>query len=206
MEFHKLVLGPLGTNCYILADEETKKATIIDAPDEAETILAFLQEKGYTVSEIVLTHGHFDHILALKKLKEKTHAPVWSHQNTTTFLQDGIYNLCHYVGVPWTPIQPDRFLQDGERLCLGGMEFQVLHTPGHTSDCICLYGDGILLAGDTLFQGSVGRVDHPTGNLEQEVESIKNKLMPLPEETRVYPGHGPATTIGEERRGNPYLQ
>lgn len=206
MKLHTLVLGALGTNCYVLADEVSGEAIVIDAPDKAETILNFVREQGYTLKGIVLTHGHYDHILALEKLKTISLAPVAIHENGKTFLQDGINNLCHYVGIDWNPVTPDRYLKDGETVTVGSLKFQVLHTPGHTADCICLYGEGILISGDTLFQMSVGRTDHPTGSLPQEIQSIRTKLMCLPDETKVYPGHGPATTIGDERKGNPYLQ
>lgn len=206
MKLHTLVLGALGTNCYILADETTGDAIVIDAPDDAAAILSFLKEQAYHLTGIVLTHAHFDHILALHDLKAATDVPVMAHQNAMVFLQDGINNLCHYVGIDWTPITPDRMLTDGDTVTLGDTTLTVLHTPGHTSDCICLYGGGVLISGDTLFQRSVGRTDHPTGSLPQEIASIQEKLMVLPDETPVYPGHGPKTTIGEERRGNPYLQ
>ena len=205
MEFHQLSLGQLGTNCYILADEKTQKAAVIDPADQPDEIVAFLDEKGYTLTDIVLTHGHFDHILALPELLKRTKATLSAHRNSVDFLKDSIYNLCHYVGVIWNPVVPDVLLTEGDVLTLGGEEFRVFHTPGHTKDCICLYGAGILLSGDTLFQRSIGRADHPTGDYHQEIASIKEKLMVLPDETKVYPGHGPATTIGEERRGNPYL-
>lgn len=205
MEFHQLSLGYLGTNCYILAEEETGTAAMIEAPDQADTILAFLNEKGYTLTDIILTHGHFDHMLALREVKEKTGAKLSVHENGVDFLKDSAKNLCHHSGVEWIPVAPDVLLRDGDMVTLGGKEFKVIHTPGHTSDSICLYGEGILVAGDTLFQQSVGRTDFATGNLQQEIASIKNKLLVLPDETVVYPGHGPATTIGEERRGNPYL-
>ncbi|MBQ2614507.1 MAG: MBL fold metallo-hydrolase [Clostridia bacterium] len=206
MKLHTLVLGDLSTNCYILADEKTCEAMVVDAPAQAETILDFLKEQNYTLKEIVLTHGHFDHILALEKLQQATGAPIAIHQNGETFLKDSLYNLCHYVGIRWTPVQPHRLLQDGDTVSVGDFTFQVLHTPGHTSDCICLFGEGILISGDTLFSQSVGRVDHPTGSLPQEIQSIQEKLMVLPDKTPVYPGHGPATTIGAEREWNPYLQ
>lgn len=206
MEFHKLSLGYLETNCYILADEETRKATIIEAPDQTDTILSFLKEKDYTLTDIILTHGHFDHMLALTELREKTGAKLSVHENGVDFLKDTEKNLCHHIGTTWTAVEPDILLRDGDSVTLGGKGFQVIHTPGHTADSICLYGAGILLAGDTLFQRSVGRTDFATGNLQQEIESIQEKLMVLPDETVVYPGHGPATTIGEERRGNPYLE
>ncbi len=206
MLFHRFSLGLLATNCYLLADENKKTATIIDAPADADTILAFLKEHDYTLSDIVLTHGHFDHILALRELKDATGATVSIHENGVPFLADGTYNLCGYVRKNWTPFTPDRLFKDGDILSLGGENFQVLHTPGHTSDSVCFYDGNILLSGDTLFLGSIGRTDHPTGDTEQEINSILEKLMPLPDETPVYPGHGPSTTIGKERKGNPYLQ
>ncbi len=206
MLFHQLSLGRLGTNCYVLANESSKAAAIIDAPTNADAILDFFKERGYTLTDIVLTHGHYDHILALSALKEATGAKISIHENGVSFLTDSTYNLCHYVGHTWTPMTPDRLLHNGDILNLGGEEFQVLHTPGHTADSICLCGNGILLSGDTLFRGSVGRADFPTGNLQQEIASIQKKLMCLPDGTPVYPGHGPATTIGAERKGNPYLQ
>lgn len=205
MIFHNLVLGALGTNCYILADENTKKAIIIDAPDRADIILDFINEKNYIVDKLVLTHGHYDHIMALKELKEKTKVPLCVHENGKEFLMDGIKNLSHYGGYEWTPVEPDILLKEGDTVDFGEISLKVLHTPGHTSDCICLYGEGILISGDTLFCRSIGRCDHPTGDMRQEIESIKQKLMILPDDVKVYPGHGPYTTIGEERKENPYL-
>lgn len=206
MKLHTLVLGGLSTNCYILADETTHDAIVVDVPDNASAILSLLKTQNYNLSGIVLTHAHFDHILALAELKAATDAPLMVHQNGPTFLNDNANNLCHYVGIDLSPVLPDRLLNDGDTITVGEHTLTVLYTPGHTSDCICLYGDGILISGDTLFQGSVGRTDHPTGNLPQEIASIQEKLMSLPDETLVYPGHGPATTIGKERRRNPYLQ
>lgn len=205
MQLYTLPLGALETNCYILADEATKAALVIDAPDSADIILSFLKEHDLQAQEIVLTHGHYDHILALKQLKETLQIPVAIHENGRDFLSDTVMNLAHYAGVQWTPVQADRYLKDHDCIRLGDTTLTVLHTPGHTSDCICLLTDHILLSGDTLFWHSVGRVDHPTGSLQQEIDSIKEKLLVLDDATRVYPGHGPATTIGEERRENPYL-
>ena len=196
----------LATNCYIIANEDTGNAIIIDAPDEAEKIISFINEHSYHVKGIVLTHCHFDHILALEKLKYLTGTPTYAHENSKRFLHDGIDNLCHYCGIEWTPVDADVYLTEGSKISLDNTSFEVIYTPGHTSDCICLYGGGILISGDTLFAGSIGRTDHPTGSMEQEISSIKNKLLPLSDDTPVYPGHGPETTIGNERRGNPYLQ
>lgn len=205
MKLHLLPLGNLVTNCYILADENTGDAIVVDAPDHADSILRFLKEQDYHLKELVLTHGHYDHILALHDLLSATGVPVAIHQNGKSFLQDSSYNLCHYAGIPWTPIIPDRYLKDGDTVMVGHIPLQVIHTPGHTSDSICLYGEDILISGDTLFQMSVGRTDLPTGSLPQEISSIKTKLLCLPDSTKVYPGHGPKTTIGNERKENPYL-
>ena len=206
MRVHKFILGMLAVNCYIAADEKTSDAIIIDAPDKAETIMNFITEHSYHVQDIILTHGHYDHILALKKLKALTGAPVSIHENGKSFLTDDTVNLCSCVGISWEPIIPEKYLKDGDNIPLGSTVLKVLHTPGHTSDSICLLGDGILFSGDTLFCGSVGRTDFPTGSMSREITSIKQKLMPLEDSIRVYPGHGPETTIGNERKGNPYLQ
>lgn len=206
MLIHKLVLGQLQTNSYILADEETNEAVVVDVPDRADIILDFLEENNYTVRYIILTHGHFDHILALGELRNKTGAPLLAHENCADFLKDTVKNLCHYTGSVFEATDADRYLKDGDTVTFGSSTLKVLHTPGHTSDCICLLAGDILLSGDTLFQRSVGRTDHPTGNLEQEIISIKEKLLPLPDDTKVYPGHGPMTAIGTERKENPYLQ
>lgn len=206
MLLHKLVLGQLQTNCYILADEHTKEAIIIDVPDQEETILDFIKEKSYTIKYILLTHGHFDHMLALKEVRAATGAPLLAHKNTAAFLKDTIKNLCHYAGVIWEATEADRYLKEGDSVSFGNQTFKVIHTPGHTDDCICLLSGDILISGDTLFWRSVGRTDHPTGSLEEEITSIKEKLLSLPDETKVYPGHGPMTTIGDERKENPYLQ
>ena len=205
MQLYTLTLGQLGTNCYIAASS-SGNCLVIDAPDDADAILEFIREKNLTVSQIVLTHGHFDHILALTALHDATGAPIAIHENGAAFLKDGINNLCHYAGIPWRPVRPQRLLHDGDAVILDDLSFRVLYTPGHTADCICLYTDSILFSGDTLFCRSIGRTDHPTGDMQQEIASVLQKLMPLPDETKVYPGHGPSTTIGEERRENPYLQ
>ena len=205
MQLYTLTLGQLGTNCYIAASS-SGNCLVIDAPDDADTILEFIKEKKLTVSQIILTHGHFDHILALAALHDATGAPIAIHENGAAFLKDGINNLCHYAGISWTPIKPQRLLHDGDTIDVDELSFRVLHTPGHTADCICLYGNHILFSGDTLFCRSIGRTDHPTGDTKLEIASILQKLMPLPDDTKVYPGHGPSTTIGEERRENPYLQ
>ncbi len=205
MNIYTLKLGALETNCYIIADEATREAIIIDAPDHPEKIVDFLKGHDLKPVKIILTHGHFDHILALGKLKEMLNIPAFIHKNGEAFLTDCLLNLTHYVNIEFTPPKVDGFLNDGDIITFGDTKIKVIHTPGHTSDCICLSFDDILISGDTLFYRSVGRVDHPTGNMREEINSIKEKLFVLDDNTKVYPGHGPSTTIGEERRENPYL-
>lgn len=206
MVLHTLVLGALQTNCYMWADEKTGNAIVIDAPDDADKIIGFAKEKGYRITDIILTHGHFDHILALSELREKTGAQLSVHEKTVEFLKDRILNLCHYVGLDFVPITPDKILKDKDVIDFHGNKIEVIHTPGHTEDCICLLLGDTLISGDTLFRLSVGRWDHPTGSMAEEINSINQKLMMLDDGVKVYPGHGPSTTIGEERRGNPYLR
>lgn len=206
MTLYTLVLGQLSNNCYIWADEKTKDAMVVDAPDKADEIIAFARDKGLKITDIVLTHGHFDHILALKELKEKTGATLSVFEKTADFMRDPVRNLAQYMNIEIPPTKPDKLLKDGDEIDFRGNKIKVLHTPGHTEDSICLLSGKTLLSGDTLFRLSVGRWDHPTGNMIEEINSINDKLMPLPDDTEVYPGHGPSTTIGEERKGNPYIK
>lgn len=206
MTLYMIVLGQLSNNCYIWADEKTKDAMVVDAPDKADEIIAFAGDKGLKITDIVLTHGHFDHILALKELKEKTGATLSVFEKTTDFMRDPVRNLAQYMNIEIPPTKPDKLLKDGDEIDFRGNKIKVLHTPGHTEDSICLLSGKTLLSGDTLFRLSVGRWDHPTGNMIEEINSINDKLMPLPDDTEVYPGHGPSTTIGEERKGNPYIK
>ena len=205
MVIHRLVLGDLQTNCYIWADEQSGNAIIIDAPANAEKIVDAATERGFKITDIILTHGHFDHILALNELKGITNATLSVFEKTPEFLTDRTLNLCHYTGADYTPTKPDRILYDGDVIDFYGNEIKVIHTPGHTSDSICLLNDKTLISGDTLFHYSVGRWDHPTGDMETELASITDKLMVLDDDVAVYPGHGFSTTIGKEREGNPYI-
>lgn len=206
MTLYKIVIGQLSNNCYIWADEKTKDAMVVDAPDKADEIIAFAGDKGLKITDIVLTHGHFDHILELKELKEKTGATLSVFEKTADFMRDPVRNLAQYMNIEIPPTKPDRLLKDGDEIDFRGNKIKVLHTPGHTEDSICLLSGKTLLSGDTLFRLSVGRWDHPTGNMIEEINSINDKLMPLPDDTEVYPGHGPSSTIGEERKGNPYIK
>ncbi len=205
MILKKVVVGPLGSNCYIVGSESNKEGMIIDPGDEAEVILRKVKDLGLEIRSIVLTHGHIDHIGALKEVKEATGAEVAIHTDEAKSLQGQSSSTLLGLAYP-TPLPPDRLLQDGDSLDIGDLHFLVLHTPGHSPGGICLSGEGVVFSGDTLFNCGIGRTDLPGGNSSQLMNSIHTKLMTLPDNTIVYPGHGPETTIGTERRGNPFLQ
>jgi len=204
MILKKLVVGPLASNCYIVGSESNKEGMIIDPGDEAEVILRNVKDLELAIKFIVLTHGHIDHIGALKEVKEATGAEVAIHADDTQALQENSVSAMFGLSYP-TPLPPDRLLQGEDSMDIGDLHFLVLHTPGHSPGCICLLGEGIIFSGDTLFNYGIGRADLPGGSYSQLMNSIHTKLMILPDNTAVYPGHGPDTTIGTERRGNPFL-
>jgi len=205
MILKQLVVGPLATNCYIVGSESSKEGMIIDPGDEAEVILRNAKDLGLEIRSIVLTHGHIDHIGALKEVKEATGAEVAIHTDEAKSLQRQSSSTLLGLSYPIPP-PPDRLLKDGDSMDIGDRHFLVLHTPGHSPGCICLLGEGIIFSGDTLFNYGIGRTDLPGGSYDQLMNSIQTKLMILPDNTAVYPGHGPDTTIGAERSGNPFLQ
>lgn len=198
-------LGPLETNCYIVACPETGASAVIDPGAPDPWIRQTAATHGLKPSRIILTHAHLDHIGGVAWVKGWTGAPVWIHPADEAMLQSPRLNGSASFGSPISAPAPDRLLQDGEIIALGNLSLQVLHTPGHTPGGICLYTPGHLIAGDTLFAGSIGRADLPGGSFEALIQSIRTKLLPLPPETVVYPGHGPTTTIGDEKEYNPFL-
>ena len=205
MILKKLVLGQLATNCYIAGCESTKEGMIVDPADEAGQILKVIKELGLEIEVIVLTHGHPDHIAALKKVKEATGAGIAIHADDAESLQH------QYLGFAFglvyeTPPPPDRLLEEEDRINIGELNFRVIHTPGHSPGSICLLGHGVLFSGDTLFNRGIGRYDLPGGDYDQLMNNIQAKIMTLPDETIVYAGHGPDSTIGSERKANPFLQ
>lgn len=200
-----VIVGPLQENSYVVACEETKEAVIIDPGAEAERIYRVVTFHGFTLKYIMNTHGHVDHIGGVADIIEKTGVPFMMHKDDM-FLLEGINNdpIQAFLQVKMPP-PPDKFFSDGDRIVVGNLEFQVIHTPGHTPGSVCFLTDNILLSGDTLFANSIGRADLPGGNHKQLLTSIREKLLILDDNIRVYSGHGPVTTIGNERQFNPFF-
>ncbi len=207
MIIERVVVSPFATNCYIVGSESSQEGIIIDPGDESKVILRKVADLGLDIKLIVLTHGHIDHIGALKDVKEATGAEMAIHTDDAQSLRGKgglIISLVSGLSYPKPP-PPDRLLKDGDSLDVADLHLRVLHTPGHTPGGICLSGEGVVFSGDTLFNSGIGRTDLPGGSYRQLMESIHTKLMVLPDDTIVYPGHGPETTIGAERAGNPFL-
>jgi hydroxyacylglutathione hydrolase len=201
-------VGPLRCNCTILGDEVTREAMVVDPGDNIPEILSRLQKHGLTLRQIVVTHAHIDHVGGAAQLRKLTGAPVVMNQLDLGLL--GMMQMqAGWLGVPTPEVaSPDASAEDGLAIGLSTLPAQVLHTPGHTPGSICLLfpDHNLLLAGDTLFAGSIGRTDLPGGDGQQILRSLRDRLLVLPDATRVLPGHGPETTIGEERQSNPFLQ
>lgn len=200
------MVGPVQTNCYFAINKETKEALVIDPGEEAARLMQQIKEQGLTVAAILLTHGHFDHAGAAEELSTLCNAPVYAHEAEKETLESEKLNACWMIGRKET-YRADLFVKDEQELDLAGFHIRVLFTPGHTRGGCCYYFpyENVVFSGDTLFQMSVGRTDLEGGSMSQIVRSIQEKLMPLPEQTVVYPGHGEATTIETERMYNPYL-
>ncbi len=204
MILKKLIVGPFASNCYIVGSESNKEGMIIDPGAEAGQILKNVKDLGLTIKSIVLTHSHIDHIGALKEVKDTTRAEVSMHTDDAKSLHKQSSSSLFGISYQILP-SPDRLLNGGDSIDVGDLHFLVLHTPGHSPGGICLLGEGVVFCGDTLFNYGIGRTDFPGCSNSQLMNSIHTKLMILPDNTVVYPGHGPDTTIGTERRGNPFL-
>ena len=207
MILETLPVGPLQCNCSILGDETSREAIVVDPGDDIPRILALIAKHNLTVKQIVITHAHIDHIAGAHRLKQLTGAPILYNQNDLPLVK--MMDIqAGWLGIP-TPIvsNPDDTLDDGKLVAITGLAGSILHTPGHTEGSVCLYlpDQTLLLAGDTLFAGSVGRTDLPGGNTSKLLRSIHERLLTLPDDVAVIPGHGPVTTIGSERASNPFL-
>lgn len=203
----RMTLGVCATNCYFLYREGSSEVIFVDPGDRGADIYEALKKKGLSVAAILLTHGHFDHIWGAQKLRECSGAKIYALDAEKVVCQDAYVNVSAQAGRKAT-IDPDEWLTDGQELSFAGISLKVIATPGHTIGSCCYYVPeaGFLVAGDTLFAGSVGRTDFPTGSMSRLIRSIKEKLFVLPDETKVYPGHGEETTIGEEKLYNPFCQ
>lgn len=211
----KMVLGVCQTNCYFLYREGGAECIVVDPADQGVNIFRALQKNGFRVAGILLTHGHFDHIWGLDELRDAANAasdedaePVkaYAYEAERVLLQDADKNVSRQAGRPCTTYA-DVYVKDGQELTIAGMTCKVIATPGHTAGGCCYYFEeaGFLLSGDTLFAESVGRTDFPTGSMSTLVRSVREKLFVLPDDTKVYPGHGEGTTIGHEKEYNPFL-
>lgn len=206
----RVVLGNIQTNCYFLyrdgSLEGEKEAVVVDPADNGLELFNALKQQGLKVSAILLTHGHFDHILGVAKLRQLSHCKLYASEDEAELLSDEDLNQSRAFGCLCSATA-DVLLKDNEEFSIAGINFKMLKTPGHTAGSCCYYIEeaGILISGDTLFEGSVGRSDFPTGSASTLVQSVKERLLPLPGNTVVYPGHGGCTTIEDEAKYNPFL-
>lgn len=206
MEVTVLTVGPVYTNCYIVNKEnDSTGCVVIDPGEDAEKIASYIRKKNLTCEGILLTHGHFDHITAVSELHSLVGGKIYAYEKEKELLADPMLNSSAMVGYE-VGIEADVWLRDGQMLEIAGMQFQVIHTPGHTKGGCCYYAesDKLLFSGDTIFMESIGRTDLPTGNSRELIDSVRNKVLTLPNDVTIYPGHGPKTTVAYEVANNPY--
>jgi glyoxylase-like metal-dependent hydrolase (beta-lactamase superfamily II) len=201
MDIKRLAVGPMESNCYLIADENTNETLVIDPGDEPDRIIELIRENSMQVKYILCTHAHFDHVGAVSDIKKETGAPIVIHRDEQEIYR-GTRKQAALWGLDLDDLpDPDTLVSDGDVLEIGNLKFMVIHTPGHSPGCICLSGENILITGDTLFAGSVGRTDFHGGDIMALKKSFR-RLMSFSEKTRVLPGHGPETTIGREKKEN----
>ncbi len=207
MKVEKFVTGIISTNCYLAVNEKTKQAVVIDPAAAPARLMSHIREEGVKIEAILLTHGHFDHIMGIDGFLKEYNVPVYVHEDDLPMMEDPQWNqsAIYTAGYTFSKAEP---VKDGQILSYAGYEFQVLHTPGHTPGGCCYYvkSEHVLFSGDTLFQRSVGRTDFRGSSTSALIRGIREKLMPLPDDTHVYPGHMGETMIGYERENNPYIQ
>lgn len=200
-----LPVGPLQANCYLVADDTTRRALIVDPGDEAERILARLRRLEFIPEAIVATHGHFDHIGAIRAVRDATGVPFLALQEEREMLEAAPVRAQIFGFFVDPPPPADRWLHEGDSVTTGGLTFRVVHAPGHSPGHLILLGEGAAFVGDVIFAGSIGRTDLPGGDSAQLFASIARHVLPLPDGTALYPGHGPVTSVGRERATNPFV-
>ena len=206
IEIKSMTLGMVATNCYLIINKETKEALLIDPADNALRISNVIEENVCTLKAILLTHGHFDHIMALNELKKRYNVPVYAHEEEEDVLKQSSLNMSGMIGQIYTT-QADIYVKDGEHLKLAGLDIILQPTPSTSKSGVCYYmpEEKVLMSGDTLFHCSIGRTDFPTGSMSQLVRSVKEQLFVLPDDVQVYPGHDSVTSIGYEKQYNPFF-
>ena len=206
MQIERFIVGMVGTNCYVVSNEETSECFLVDPGAYSDKVIAYIREHELKPQAILLTHGHFDHIMGLDGVLREFPIPVYAQEEEEILLKDASYNASVSYGPAYT-FSGASYIKDGQILELAGMTIRAIHTPGHTIGGCCYYieSEHVLFSGDTLFHDSVGRTDFPTGSQSQLVRSIREKLLGLPEETVVCPGHMSETMIGHEKKYNPFL-
>ena len=207
MKIEKFVLGPVGTNCYIVRNDETKECFLVDLAACPPELISHIRGAGLSVKAVLLTHGHFDHIMGLDRFSEEFPVPVYACEDERELLSDPRLNSSLSMIGQRYAFDGAQYVKDSDVLDIAGMKIRVVATPGHTSGGCCYYieEEGVLFSGDTLFHGSIGRTDLPTGSMSLLVRSVQEKLFVLPDETKVYPGHMEETTIGYEKKYNPFF-
>jgi len=201
-----LEVGEYLANCYLVGCEKTRAGIVIDPGDAGDFVISKIKQNKLRIDKIVLTHGHLDHIGAVEYLRNILGAKVLIHSGDAEMLTSPERNLSAFTASPMAAKEPDILLEDGQIIEFGETALKVLHTPGHSPGGISLYGEGVVFTGDTLFLGSVGRTDLPNGDFDLLMSSIQGKLFALPDETIIYPGHGPETTLEQEKNFNPFVR
>jgi glyoxylase-like metal-dependent hydrolase (beta-lactamase superfamily II) len=206
MKIIKRTVGDVETNCYIVVNETSKECFVIDPGDDEEVLIAAIEEEKAVPKAILLTHGHFDHIYAVEPLAKKYEIPVYASEKEAQLLGEPEMNCSALYGRE-VAVVPENYIEDGDIFEIAGIKIKGLHTPGHTKGSMCFYigSENTLFSGDTLFKGGVGRTDLPTGNTHLLLESLRDKIIVLPPETIIYPGHGPQTELDYEKRNNSYM-
>ena len=196
---------PFDENCYVVSDE-TGEGVVIDPGGMAKQILSYIREAKLSIKAVLDTHGHCDHIGANDEIRDETGAPLYIHKEDAAMISDMKLNLSAFMGFRVISRPAEHLLSEGDKISFGQTELEVIHTPGHTKGGVCFVGESVAFTGDTLFAGSIGRSDFPGGSEVELIGNIKKKLLVLPDETKVYSGHGPSSEIGWERQCNPFLQ